>query len=85
MSKNGNGKKLVTMEESKDWAEQQRKTFSFFFNHKKVNEWFPGEPEQLVELINSETTIESYKIWRGSCYRDVSDYPYTFSAVRGEL
>lgn len=83
MSKNGNGKKLVTMEESKEWAEQQRKALSYFFNHKRVNEWFPGEPEQLVELINSETTIESHRIWRGSCYKDISDYPYTFMLVDG--
>ena len=83
MSKNGNGKKLVTMEESKDWEEQQRKAFSYFFNHKRVNEWFPGEPAQLVNLMQSETTIESHRIWRGSCYKDISDYPYTFILVDG--
>jgi hypothetical protein len=83
ISKNGNGKKLVTMEESKEWAEQQRKALSHFFSHKRVNEWFPGKPEQLVELINSETTIESHRIWRGSCYKNISDYPYTFMLVDG--
>ena len=83
MSKNGNGKKLVTMEESEEWAEQQRKALAYFFSHKRVNEWFPGEPEQLVELINSETIIDSYKIWRGSCYKNISDYPYTFMLVDG--
>ena len=83
MSKNGNGKKLVTMEESKEWAEQQRKAFSYFFSHKRANEWFPAEPEGLVELINSETTIESHRIWRGSCYKDIPDYPYTFMLVDG--
>jgi hypothetical protein len=83
ISKNGNGKKLVTMEESKEWAEQQRKALSYFFSHKRENEWFSGEPEQLVELITSETTIESHRIWRGSCYKDISDYPYTFMLVDG--
>jgi len=83
MSENGNGKKLVTMEESKEWTGQQKKALSYFFSHKRVNEWFPGEPEQLVELINSETTIESHRIWRGSCYKDISDYPYTFMLVDG--
>lgn len=83
MSKNGNGKKLVTMEESKEWAEQQRKALSYLFNHKRANEWFPGEPEQLVELIISETTIKSHRIWRGSCYKNISDYPYTFMMVDG--
>jgi hypothetical protein len=83
MCKNGNAKKLVTLEESKEWAEQQRKTVSHLFNHKKANEWFPGEPEQLVELINSETAITSYRIWRGSYYKNISDYPYTFMMVDG--
>lgn len=83
MSKNGNGKKLVTMEESKEWAEQQTKALSYFFNHKRANEWFPGESEKLVELINSETTIESHRIWRGSCYKNIRDYPYTFMLVDG--
>jgi hypothetical protein len=83
MSKNGNGKKFVTMEESKEWTKQQKRALNYFFSHKRTNEWFPGEPEQLVELINSETTIESHRIWRGSCYKNISDYPYTFMMVDG--
>ena len=83
MSKNGNGKKLVTMEESIEWAEQQRKALSYFFNHKRVDEWFPGKPEQLVELMTSESVIESHRIWKGSCYKHIGDYPYTFMMVDG--
>jgi hypothetical protein len=83
MSKNGNGKKLVTMEESKEWAGEQRKALSYFFNHKRGNDWFPGEPEKLLELITSDTTIENHRIWRGSCYKYISDYPYTFMFIDG--
>ena len=39
MSKNGNGKKLVTREESEDWANKQSETISYFFNHKKADIW----------------------------------------------
>ena len=83
MSQNGNAKKLVTMEESKEWAEQQSQTLSHFLKHKKANEWFPGKPEQLVELVNSETTIGTYRIWRGSYYKNIKNLPYTFIMVDG--
>jgi len=83
MSKNGNGKKLVTMEESFDWAEQQRQAISYFFNHKKASIWFPDKSEELVELDNSETTIKSHRIWRGSCYKRIKDYPYSFIMIDG--
>jgi hypothetical protein len=83
MSKNGNGRKLVTMEESKEWAEQQGKAFSYFFNHNRADDWFPGEPERLVELVTSDTAIDGHRIWRGSFYRHITDYPYTFMMVDG--
>lgn len=85
MSKNENGKKLVTMEQSEKWAGMQREALSYFFNHEKANEWFPGEPSDLVELIYSDVTIERHRIWAGSCYKNIKDYPYTFMMVDGPV
>ena len=83
MSKNGNGKKLVTMEESEQWASKQEELISYFFNHKKVSDWFPDETKDLVELNRSAVIVESYRIWSGSSYKSIIDYPYTFIMVDG--
>ena len=45
MSKNGNGKKLVSMEESSAWADEQDKAISYFFNHPNAKDWFAGSPQ----------------------------------------
>jgi hypothetical protein len=83
MCQNGNGKKLVTMEESEEWAKKQRTNLSYFANHKKAKDWFPGEIKDLIELIQSATTIEHHRIWEGSRYNNVGNYPYTFIMVDG--
>ena len=83
MSKNGNGRKLVTMEESEEWAEKQRELLANIFSHKKANVWFPGRTNDLVELVHSNTTIERHRIWAGSCYENIINYPYTFIMVDG--
>jgi hypothetical protein len=83
MSKNGNGKKLVTMEESEDWANKQSETISYFFNHKKADIWFPGKTKDLIHLVHSSTTIDRHRIWSGSCYKSIIDYPYSFVMVDG--
>jgi hypothetical protein len=83
MGKNGNGKKLVTMEESEEWAKKQREALSYIFNHKKANDWFPGETRNLIELIHSTTAVERHRIWAGSCYKSITNYPYTFIMVDG--
>ena len=83
MSKNGNGEKLVTMEESEAWTRKQEENIYHFFNHKKANEWFPRKTETLIELIHSTTAIARHRIWSGSCYKNIIDYPYTFIMVDG--
>jgi hypothetical protein len=83
MSKNGNAKKLVTMEESEEWAEKQREIISHFLNHRRANVWFPGETKNLINLIHSPTTIERHRIWSGSCYKSIIDYPYSFIMIDG--
>ena len=83
MSKNGNGKKLVSMEESPAWADEQRKAISHFFNHQHAKEWFPRSSQDLIELITSDIMIERYRVWAGSCYKGVKPYPYSFMMVDG--
>ena len=83
MCKNGNGKKLVTMEESEDWAAKQQSSLSYIFNHKKAKDWFPGEVNDLVELVHSDVAVERHRIWDGSCYRHIKNHPYTFVLVDG--
>ena len=83
MCQNGNGKKLVTMEESKEWAAKQQSSLSYFFDHERAKDWFPGDANDLVELVHSEVSAESHRIWDGSCYRKVNDHPYTFVMVDG--
>jgi hypothetical protein len=83
MSKNGNAKKIVTMEESEEWAEKQREIISHFLNHRRANVWFPGETKNLINLIHSPTTIERHRIWSGSCYKSIIDYPYSFIMIDG--
>lgn len=83
LSKNGNGKKLVSMEESPAWAQEQIKAISHFFNHKNAKDWFPGSSQNLIELITSDTMIERHRVWAGSCYQSVKLYPYSFMMVDG--
>ena len=83
MSKNGNGEKLVSMEESPAWADEQIKAISHFFSHQKAKDWFPGASQNLIELITSDTTIERHRVWAGSCYKNVKRYPYSFMMVDG--
>ena len=83
MSQNGNGRKIVTMEESEEWAKKQRGLLANIFSHKKADVWFPGRTENLIELVYSPTTIERHRIWAGSCYENIIDYPYTFIMVDG--
>jgi len=83
MSQNGNGKKLVSMEESSAWADEQMKAITHFFNHQNAKDWFPGSSQNLIELITSEIRIERHRVWAGSCYKDVKNYPYSFMMVDG--
>ena len=83
MSKNGNGQKIVSMEESSTWANMQQKAIFHFFSHPKSKEWFPGKEQNLIELITSDTTIERHRVWAGSCYKNVEHYPYSFMMVDG--
>ncbi len=83
MSQNGNGKRIVSMEESSTWAGTQQKAISHFFSHPKAEEWFPGAAQTLIELITSDTTIERHRVWAGSCYKNVKHYPYAFMMVDG--
>jgi hypothetical protein len=83
MSQNGNGRKIVTMEESEEWAKKQRELLANVFSHKKANVWFPGRTKNLIELVHSTITIERHRIWAGSCYENIIDYPYTFIMVDG--
>jgi len=83
MSQNGNGKKLVTMEESEEWAKKQRELLAHIFSHNKANVWFPGRTGDLIELVHRPTTIERHRIWAGLCYEKIIDYPYTFIMVDG--
>jgi len=83
MSKNGNGKKLVSMEESPAWADEQIKAISHFFSHQNAKDWFPGSSQNLIELITSDTMIERHRVWAGSCYKSVKLYPYSFMMVDG--
>lgn len=83
MSQNGNGKKLVSMEESSVWADEQVKAIAHFFNHQNVKDWFPGSSQNLIELITSDIMIERHRVWAGSCYKDVKPYPYSFMMVDG--
>jgi hypothetical protein len=83
MSKNGNGQKIVSMEESSAWANTQQKAISHFFSHQKEKEWFPGTSQSLIDLIISDITIERHRVWAGSCYKNVKHYPYSFMMVDG--
>ncbi len=83
MSKNGNGKKLVTMEESEEWTIKQREIMSHIYNHKKANNWFPGKTKNLIELVSSSVTVARHRIWSGSCYQKTGDYHYSFIMVDG--
>ena len=83
MYKNRNGKKLVTLEESDEWAEKQRSSLSYIFSHKKAKDWFPDSVDDLVELILSPVSIERHRIWDGSAYSNNSNYPFTFIMVDG--
>lgn len=83
MSKNGNGKKLVTMEESEEWAKKQTELLAKIFGHRKANDWFQSKTENLIELVHSSTTIERHRIWAGSCYNNIVNCPYTFIMVDG--
>jgi hypothetical protein len=83
MSCNGNGKKLVTMEESADWAHEQEKAISYFYSHRHASEWFPGSSPELIELATSETAIERHRVWAGSCYKAIAPYPYSFMMIDG--
>ena len=83
MYKNGNGKKLVTMEESEKWTNTQKTTLSYFLNHRNAALWFPGEKSDLIELIHSPTTNERHRIWEGSRYKNLKDYPYSFIMIDG--
>ncbi len=83
MSKNGNGKRLVSMEESSTWADEQNKAISHFFSHPNAKDWFPGSSQELVELITSGIMIEQHRVWAGSCYQDLKLYPYSFMMVDG--
>ena len=83
MSMNGNGKKLVSMEESSTWADEQDKTISHFFSHPNAKDWFAGIPQNLIELVTSDTTVERHRVWAGSCYKDTKAYPYSFMMVDG--
>jgi len=83
MSQNGNGQKIVSMEESSAWANMQQKAISHFFSHQKAKDWFPGTEQNLIELMTSDTTIERHRVWAGSCYKNVKHYPYSFMMVDG--
>jgi hypothetical protein len=83
MCMNGNGNKLVTMEESEEWTNAQKKALSHMLSHKQAGTWFPGLKDNFIELIHSATTSERHRIWEGSRYKDVKDYPYSFIMVDG--
>ena len=83
MSKNGNGVKLVSMEESADWAITQQKAISHFFSHQKSKEWFPGMSQDLIDLVVSEIEIKRHRVWAGSCYKSIRQNPYSFIMVDG--
>jgi hypothetical protein len=83
MSKNGNGVKLVSMEESADWANTQQKAIDHFLSHQKSKEWFPGISQDLIELVVSEIEIKRHRVWAGSCYKNITQNPYSFIMVDG--
>lgn len=83
MSKNGNGQKLVSMEECSAWADKQQNAISHFFSHPRANDWFPGISRDLIELTTSNTKIMMHRVWAGSCYENIQHYPYSFMLVDG--
>jgi hypothetical protein len=83
MSVNGNGAKLVSMEESSDWANVQQQAIAHFFSHPKSAEWFPGRSADLVELVVSDIETRRHRIWAGSAYTNIPRHPYSFIMVDG--
>ena len=83
MSVNGNGAKLVSMEESSDWANVQQQAIAHFFSHPKSAEWFPGRSANLVELVVSDIEIQRHRVWAGSAYTNLPLNPYSFIMVDG--
>lgn len=83
MCENGNGRKLVSLEESGGWAAKQEAVIDDLFSHGRAENWFPGANRTLVELIHSETTTDQHRSWAGIRYADHKDYPYDFILVDG--
>lgn len=83
MSVNGNGTRLVSMEESSDWAGVQQQAIMHFFSHPKSAEWFPGRSADLIELVVSDIEIRRHRIWAGSAYTNLPPHPYSFIMVDG--
>ena len=83
MSENGNGRKLVSLEESGEWAAEQNKAIDHFFSHSSAPDWFPGADRHLIELIHSDTVADRHRSWAGNRYADCRDYPYDFILVDG--
>lgn len=83
MAENGNGQKLVSFEESSEWAAKQEGALDHFFSHKKSSEWFSGISRDMIELINSEAVVDQHRSWAGIRYADHIDYPYDFILVDG--
>ena len=83
MSENGNGKKLVSLEESADWADMQEKAIDRIFSHASASDWFPGADRQMVELVHSKTVADQHRSWAGIRYADHQEYAYDFILVDG--
>ena len=83
MCENGNGVKLISLEESREWAERQEGAIDRIFNRPQAADWFPGSGRNLVELVHSKTEADRHRSWAGIRYADHREYPYDFILVDG--
>jgi hypothetical protein len=83
MCQNGNGKRLVSLEESGDWSNMQEKAIDRMRSHAAAADWFPEAARRMIELVCSETAADRHRSWSGIRYANHRAYPYDFILVDG--